>query len=169
MDMTRDQRQVHKINDQLMHLDIEIMQEALTTVNDTRQVVGDIVKVRRPTVGRIQGAPVQTAPVAMLRDEHVAQGGRHVVGGTHQGNGERLQAVGTVNAVAVMAVTQGQVALVKIDQQRAGLEGCRIAPHAGGTHAAHHHSRRCRRGNHFLSGLGILKTRFQRMPPSKSL
>ena len=154
--------QVHEVDDDFVQLAVELVQITLAAMDDTGQVVGDIVEVGRAAIGREQGTPVQTAPVAMLRDEHVAERGHHVVGAAHEGYGERLHAVGAIDAVAVMAVAQRQASLVQVNQQGACLECGRITPHAGSAHAAHDGSLG---RTHFLSGLGILKMRFQRMPP----
>ena len=52
-----------------------------------------------------------------------------------------------VRAVHAAGSLQGQVLLPQVNQQVARLQGCRIAPHTGGTHAAHHNGY-CRRFKH---------------------
>ena len=116
-------------------------------------------------------SPVQMSPVAVFRYLHLMHGHGHSIGGLAEGHGECDNAVGTLNVVAMMTVTQWQGTLVTIDidcacVQQGGIvahTACCGAPHNDGlvTWQVEWHC--------YLSGLASMKMRFQRMLPGNDL
>ena len=107
--------------------------------NDGLKLGGDVVEVGRAAIGRVECSPVQPPPVAMLADAHLAHGRGHVGGLAHKWHSQVLRAIGTADAVAMVAVSQRQVAFVRVDDDPARCQGCSPIAHTARAHAAGEH------------------------------
>ena len=152
-----------------MQCHIEIEQPVVTAVNKGLKLGRNILKERRFAVCRVDGTPVQHAPVAMLRDAHVLHGVAVPRSYFLNGNGKRLRSVGGNDVAAMMRLVAARDRLVGDNSHLSGSHHAGIILHRPGIHAAeclHAGSAayRCNRQVAHLSGLASLKIRSQRMP-----
>ena len=152
-----------------MQRHIEVEQPVVTTVDKGLKLRGDILKEWRFAVSRVNGTPVQHAPVAMLRDAHVLHGVAVPRSYFLNGNGKRLRSVGGNDVAAMMRLVAARDGLVGHNCHLSGCYHVGIILHRSGIHAAeclHAGSAayRCNRQVAHLSGLASLKIRSQRMP-----